>query len=128
MTYILHIPGYPQHMLSGSGWDFETKRLATQLIREVAAASGVTVPDIKGARRSVDLVYARAHIAFVLKARGLTFPQIGRLLGNRDHTTVMNYMNRPLDDWYQRAAKKIAKNLGVKNRDTDPTDASHGRG
>jgi len=52
---------------------------------------GVSVEEIKSARRGVDLMRPR-HIAMYLarEMTVLTFPQIGRVIGNRDHSTVIH--------------------------------------
>ena len=64
-----------------------------EVLREVAEACAVPVEEITG--RGVDprLVAARAQVAEQLRARGWSYPRIGRLLG-RDHSTVMSYMRR----------------------------------
>lgn len=42
-------------------------------------------------RRQADLVDLRAHIARHLRAEGLSYPAIGRVL-NRDHTTILHML------------------------------------
>ena len=42
-------------------------------------------------------VQARAKIYVVLNARGWSLPKIGRLVGKRDHTTVLNSIRRFVD-------------------------------
>lgn len=62
-----------------------------QRIFEVTAeVCGVTVADMKGARRSSDLVKARALACIVARDHtGKSFPQIGAAL-RRDHTTAIH--------------------------------------
>ena len=51
---------------------------------------GVTVRDLKSDRRDAKVVRAR-HVAMFLCRTDLsmTFEQIGRAFGNRDHTTIV---------------------------------------
>ncbi len=60
-----------------------------KLIELVAAYYHLSVEDLTGLRRTKNIADAR-HIAMYLlrEEHGLSLPQIGRLLGNRDHTTV----------------------------------------
>jgi Bacterial dnaA protein helix-turn-helix len=63
----------------------------TDVLAAVSAFTGVSVIDIKSHRRSSDVVIPR-HLVMAL-ARRLTLrslPEIGRMLGGRDHTTVLH--------------------------------------
>lgn len=52
---------------------------------------GVTRSDIRGKRRTNDIVFARQFIMYwTARLTVLSLPQIGRLMGNRDHTTVLH--------------------------------------
>lgn len=64
---------------------------ARQIIREVAERHKMTINDLECASRCAPLAKAR-HEAMYLIARDtlLSLPQIGRLLGDRDHTTVLH--------------------------------------
>lgn len=67
-------------------------RLSPQaIIAMVARKAGITISEIKSARRHADLVLAR-RVAVVLLCRftRLSLPQMGRALGGRDHTTIMH--------------------------------------
>lgn len=56
----------------------------------VAKAYHVTPDDVLGARRDKSVSAARASYCWALhESRGLSYPEIGRLLG-RDHSTVMH--------------------------------------
>ncbi len=85
-------------------------------IAQVAAVvgdhAGVTLNDMKSARREKRVVVAR-HVAIYL-ARALTrhsFPTIGRWFGDRDHTTA------------QHAARRVAEQM-----ESDPELAEHVNG
>jgi chromosomal replication initiation ATPase DnaA len=61
-------------------------------IESACAVLDVNVHEVKGrARGHRGLVEARQLIAFVLRERyKLSYPHLGRLLGDRDHTTIMS--------------------------------------
>lgn len=60
-----------------------------------AFETGLAVDDILGDSRLAKLVRARAAIAWVAKlALGRSLGQIGLLLGNRHHTTVINLLRK----------------------------------
>lgn len=62
-----------------------------ELIQKVAEKYGVSVEDIKSARRTHAIMKPR--LEFYYRARTETFhsyPTIGRFCGNRDHTTVLS--------------------------------------
>jgi hypothetical protein len=59
--------------------------------REVAAYFGISVPELLGNCRDARFVRPR-HIAFYLARNilGLSYPAVGRMLGDKDHTTAIN--------------------------------------
>lgn len=61
----------------------------------VANGMGVKRSDITGPYRHKNLVIARHVASLALRdAKNLSFPEIGRALGNRDHTTVMSSVRK----------------------------------
>lgn len=64
--------------------------VADHIIRKVAVIFGVSAARIKGDERHAVLVDARAAVVFLLKRRGWSLNQIGKALGGRDHTTIIN--------------------------------------
>jgi hypothetical protein len=54
----------------------------------------ITWKDVCGRYQNARHVRIRSEIYIALKAHGWSFPQIGRLVGKRDHTTVMNSVKR----------------------------------
>lgn len=64
------------------------------IVRAVARAAGVSASDIRGQRRTRDLVRLRWAVAWLARARGVSYPQIGRALGGRDHTTIIHGIRR----------------------------------
>lgn len=58
---------------------------------EVARLRGVTVKDLLAHRRTTEIVRPRQETMYLAKRlTGASLPQIGRRLGNRDHTTVLH--------------------------------------
>jgi chromosomal replication initiation ATPase DnaA len=69
---------------------FETKR-AIEVLKEIAEEYGVTVEDIIGRLRTPLFCEPRDKAAYRLRFEvGLGLKQVGRYLGNRDHSTVLH--------------------------------------
>lgn len=66
------------------------RKTGTELMREIATEFTTTVSVMKGGQRNHDIIHARAVFVMVMRSRGMSYPQIGRLLGGRDHSTVIN--------------------------------------
>jgi chromosomal replication initiation ATPase DnaA len=74
----------------------EKQRRATvysgkQILEQTAAKYGMTVDDLKSAKRT--RAYCQPRFEFYWRARretSLSLPQIGRISGGRDHTTVLH--------------------------------------
>lgn len=62
---------------------------AAALARCIAHANEIDIGEMLGRGRAHRLVRARAILAHELRARGWSFPRIGRTI-NRDHTSVIN--------------------------------------
>jgi chromosomal replication initiator protein len=61
-----------------------------EIIKNVCDYYNIKPTQLKGAKRDASLVKARQVAMFLLKRElGLTFNEIGGLLGGRDHTTIM---------------------------------------
>ena len=61
------------------------------IIREVAGKHGVTTDDIRGVSRKVEFVRARQEAVYEIKKRlHMSLPLIGKVIGNKDHTTVLH--------------------------------------
>lgn len=62
-----------------------------KIIHVVALQYEVTVEEIHSARRDMKLVTPRQVIMYLCREMTMmTFPQIGRKIGNRDHTTIIH--------------------------------------
>lgn len=62
-----------------------------QIIERVAARYGLTVAELRSKDRHKSIARAR-HVAFwvLRQTRKMSFPELGRAMGKRDHTTAMN--------------------------------------
>ncbi len=64
-------------------------------VTHVARQWGVTVTDILSRPRRPDLVEARRACVHALRDLGLSLPAIGKILGGRNHTTIMHATRTP---------------------------------
>lgn len=62
----------------------------TEIVEDCAARIGVSTEDILSRRKSNEIAHARQFAATVLRARGSSYPAVGRILGGRDHSTMMH--------------------------------------
>jgi chromosomal replication initiator protein len=69
--------------------------LARTIIRETAEKYGLTVGNLTGPSRVIEVCAARFEAMYrIRKELGQSLPTIGRLFGGRDHTTVMAAIHR----------------------------------
>lgn len=80
-----------------------------EILKTVAEEYEVTVENIRSQRRTQNLAEAR-HIAMYLlrTSRNLSFPNIGAILGARDHSTIIH--------GYRKIASNLNDNLDLKFR------------
>jgi hypothetical protein len=65
------------------------------IVRATCEKHGITKAQLKGANRQYDIIRARHETFYRLYTeRGMSLPQIGRMLGGFDHTTVLNGIRR----------------------------------
>lgn len=68
---------------------------ASSIIAEVAAAHQLSPGILIGRSRNYQVVAARHEAAFrIVMELGYSYPKTGRLLGGRDHTTILNSMKK----------------------------------
>lgn len=66
------------------------KKSPEEMIKEICDFLNVSVEELKGGNRSRNLVRARQKIVFILRSVGkLSYVQIAKLIGNKDHTTII---------------------------------------
>lgn len=64
------------------------------VIVRASKVTGYTIAELTGAARFAELCHIRWAIMLNMRRRGLSFPVIGRILGGRDHSTVMHGVKR----------------------------------
>lgn len=65
-----------------------------ELLENVAKAFGLQVTDLTGRQRNKWLSYARVTAVCILLQRGNSTPVVGRILGRRDHSTIISLRDR----------------------------------
>lgn len=79
-----------ENPLTNKAFVHNDMRSASDVVVACAAAFGLTYHDLCGESRLKQIVAPR-HLAFaVLKARGNSYPNCGKHLGGRDHSTVIH--------------------------------------
>ena len=77
----------------------------TKILEAVAEMEGVNVDDLLGQKRSAKIAIPRQLAMYILRQYiEISLPQVGEILGGRDHTTVMY------------ATKKVDENEKLRNR------------
>jgi hypothetical protein len=84
----------PVHVEIAEGAADLSPRSHREVVVSVAKAFGLTYADVVGRARHTALVCARSVAARILRDRGNSYPQIGRYLGNRDHSTIINLVTK----------------------------------
>lgn len=82
--------------LSGMYQPASRRGISSEIIIEtVSQHFGITVAEIIGKKRQQNLVYPRHMCMYVLRDQlGLSYPDIGKQMGGKDHTTVMHAVNK----------------------------------
>ena len=62
---------------------------AFMLVNSMCRARGLKPDLVRGPRKLRELVRARRDIAMAMRKEGASFPEIGRALGGRHHTTIL---------------------------------------
>lgn len=107
------------HKMNASQGDISANG-TMKIIHEVAAAHNIPVSVLRSKVRPKDYfaprieVYSRLH-----KERRLSLHQIGRLMGGRDHTTILNALNRPF-----RLRRRAIKTARYRQQFTEARTAS----
>lgn len=60
------------------------------ILADTAFAFGVTPEALLSRKRTDDLAHARWAAMLVFRRRGYSFPQIARMTGRKNHTTIMH--------------------------------------
>ena len=82
---------------------------SSKILEVVATREGIGVTDLTGQNRSAKIAIPRQLAMYLLRElNGISLPQIGELLGGRDHTTVMYGIKKVEED---EKLKKRAENI-----------------
>lgn len=67
---------------------------AIKIILDIANRKGLLVQDILGRSKALSIVAARRQaIREVRASTNMSLPEMGKVFGNRDHTTILHYLN-----------------------------------
>lgn len=66
----------------------------TKILKDVCKKHKVLEYEVLSHHRYQYLMPARDEVAYTLRQMGWSFPRIGRLIGNRHHTTIMESVRR----------------------------------
>lgn len=90
-----------QHECEARGIEWARPMTWREILQMVAEANHVTVDDLTGQRRAREFSWPRQEAMWLLRqqrrpngAHRFSLPQIGRMLGGRDHTTVLHGVRR----------------------------------
>lgn len=72
------------------GFDVQTVAGPSRILWATGQRFHVTPEQLRGGARHSHLALARHVAMYLCKRAGYSYPVVGRLLGNRDHTTVMS--------------------------------------
>ena len=81
-------------------------------ISYIAEPHGYTVEDIIGPSRLKHLVSVRRLCVLMLRDRGYSTPEIGRLM-NRCHTTIIHALNKTVDRCNEAVVGEASNNEGI---------------
>lgn len=73
---------------------YRTPLRVAHIVHHAAKLTGYSYSAIIGSSRQAPIVRIRWAIMLAMRKRGLSTPQIGRMLGKRDHSTVMHGLER----------------------------------
>lgn len=94
----------------------QTPLSADQVLTAVCEFYRVSVEDLKGRGRNKEVVTPRQMAMYLLReATGLSLPQIGEVLGGRDHTTVMYSVEKVAQEIEQEDQRR-REMLAIKER------------
>lgn len=86
---------------------FRYRPTVADIERKAIKVFGVLKKDLHGNRRYREIVFARQFVMYwAVRLTPLSLPQIGRLMGDRDHTTVLHGSNS-----YPEKRAAMARNL-----------------
>ncbi len=105
-------PGLAEKALKSND-DLRKELRPEDVVKSICEFYQIKPTQLKGSKRDAKLVRARQACMYVLKKEsGLTFSEIGNLLGGRDHTTIMHGVEKI--EGLIAAHKLTEESLGIK--------------
>lgn len=94
--------------------EMEREPLFSEILRIVCGYYCVRQIDVKSARRSMQLMRPRQVACWMAKQyTGMSLPQIGKHLGNRDHTTILHAVRKI--DLLRETDERLMDDLSILN-------------
>lgn len=88
--------------------------VAGPILRAVAHEFNARISEVTSGRKIGPLARARFVVALLLRWRGFSYPDIGWVLGRRDHSTAIHAVRRAQgDEELLLLAARMASGLGV---------------
>lgn len=78
-----------------------------EAIDAIAQQYGYTVEDMLGKSRLKRVVAVRRLCILMLREKGYSTTEIGRVLGGRDHSTIVHALNKPVDTCNQLLVRPL---------------------
>ena len=87
--------------------------MLSTIIEAIASHEGIDVDDLLGQKRSANIAVPRQLVMYLLRTYNeISLPQIGELLGGRDHTTIMYGIKKVNDsEKLRKRAERIWREL-----------------
>lgn len=73
------------------------RALILDLVRRASELTGISLDELRGPRGIRNIAHTRFAVMKVARERGKSLPQIGRILGHRDHTSIMHGIRRAVE-------------------------------
>lgn len=89
---------------------------ARELLVAIARRFDMTYAAMIGSRGTADHANARTVFCRIMRERGLSYPLIGRLLGGRDHSTIINSI-RNFDIYARRDPRVMETYMALRDRE-----------
>ena len=84
------------------------------MLLKMCKVCGVSQKDIQGHSEKKILVEARRAFVSLANLYGSSLDEIGRVLGNRDHSTIVSYLHKIKDVKVRKVGKKTNAKGGDK--------------